>query len=1266
MSIRFGIILLLLVLGMTRPGHAALSKEKDRGKSQAVRLKADTAEGKEHGYKSGEILVKFREGVSPARQQNLHQRHGARLIKEFKGSRLHHLKFKDGTNFADTLERYRKDPDVVYAEPNYKLTIQTTPNDPSYSMLWGMNRINAPTAWDQTTGSNSVVVAVIDTGIDYTHPDLAANISATPGLDAVNNDNDPMDDNGHGSHVAGTIGAVGNNGTGVTGVNWNVKILACKAFDAYGNGYVDAAVACLNYVRSLKDSGVNIVATNNSWTVGNYFSQALYDAINAQRDILFVAAAANSGTNNDKLPAYPANFALPNIISVSATDSNDALAGFSNYGSRTVHVGAPGDGIYSTLPAVNAWGIDGGYGYLSGTSMAAPHVTGLAALLKAQTPGRDATTLKNLILASGDELLSLNGKTITGKQINVYGAMNCANKPVFAVQSTPSAITVGNAVTIAAMSINCAASIGPVTVKTGLGEIISLLDDGVAPDEVAGDGIFTGTWVPARQAELLTFSSPSGEIRVETPAVAIATQIVPEANITAHYSTFLTASGGMPGYTWEVVGSLPAGLTLNKLTGEVSGDTTAIGSYTTSFKVTDGFGISAEKSFPLIVSKDLLVEEWVRSLNSSGSDEYGSAVAVDSNGNVYAVGQTANSGRIVAKYDPAGNLLWNRVSPNTPWATGVAVDKSGNAYVTGGYTVTEKYDPAGNLLWTLSGNGHGLGVAIDENTNVYIAGNLGDDIVLMKYDAAGNPLWVRTYDNGKIEQASGVACDKNGNVYVTGIEFVSWPDSASLTLKFDTSGNLLWAQSYKTSSMDWGRAIAADRNGDVYVTGITSDATLLNEFLFLKYSSAGELLWSKPYPALASVGNGIAIDSTGDIYLSGYYNSGANPLVVKFTPAGDLIWAKDTDAQNGIAVGSDFKVSLVGSGYDPANYISFLVTSQFRQLDKRTLSYSKLGTGTGTVVFNPGSTCGDTCSDTYAAGSTITLTVIPDESSTFTGWGGACSGTGNCVVTLDADKSVSATFALKPQYPFMIKLFGKGYVFPDVGSYGCDAQYCSGNFYEGTAVTFTAFPYYGYKFSGWSGACTGTTPCSVIMTGAKSATAKFTELPTKKVNFTLSGSGNGYISPDQQNRFSCGAKSCSGGFAVGTSITYTAIPDDYSLFAGWSGACSGTDPSCTLKITKDLSIGAKFNLKVFNLALTIGGGKGSVSASPLPNGYSNAKCSSGTCNYPYNALTNVKLTAVPSPGYKFAGWSGACAGTSLSCTVSIDDAKAVTAIFGSK
>jgi thermitase len=480
---------------------------------------------------SDEVIVRYRDDVDESKKQLGRFRVAGQRKKEFKIVRgLEVIKLGRNVSVTDAIDLYTQDPDVLYAEPNYilhttatpKLTL--TPNDPSFGSLWGMTKINAPGAWNITTGSSNVVVAVLDTGVDYNHPDLAANMFNPPGTDVVNHDSDPMDDNQHGTHVAGTIGAVGNNGIGVVGVNWNVKILACKFFDASGSATTEDAIACLEYVKTMKEQGANIVATSNSWGGGD-FSQALYDAIDAQRmaGILFITAAGNGnafgvGQNNDTAPFYPCDTFLPNVICVAATTSTDAKASFSNFGRRTVHVGAPGSGILSTIP-------NNGYASFDGTSMATPHVSGLVALLKAQDPSRDWRALKNLILAGGNTVSSMSN-TITGKRINANGSMTCSNT-VIQTRLQPVANTIsaspGVPVLLASLNIKCASPNGNVSVVVSSGGSVTLLDDGLGADQATGDGIYSGQWTPTA-AGTYTLTFPGNDkvtVNVANPTINV-------------------------------------------------------------------------------------------------------------------------------------------------------------------------------------------------------------------------------------------------------------------------------------------------------------------------------------------------------------------------------------------------------------------------------------------------------------------------------------------------------------------------------------------------------------------------------------------------------------------------------------------------------------------------------------------------------------------------------------------------------------------------
>lgn len=313
---------------------------------------------------------------------------------------------KDKSAVIDAIELLSAKQSVLYAEPDYEEELHLVPNDPLYSQLWGTLRIGAPKAWEYTTGQPGVSVGVIDTGIDYRHPDIAENMWASynrqlqNGWNFAANDSHSIDTDGHGTHVAGTVGAVGNNGIGITGICWNVKTVSLK----FGLD-VASAVAAIDFANYF-----NIPILNASWG-GRYYSWALKLAIE-EYEGLFIASAGNNGSNNDFEPIYPASYDSGNIISVAATNPNNELAGFSNYGVRNVDIAAPGTEILSL-------GLNGEYSTQNGTSMAAPHVAGAAALLKSFYPSLSAKESKRIILSSAVRHPSLTGKVLTGGILNV-------------------------------------------------------------------------------------------------------------------------------------------------------------------------------------------------------------------------------------------------------------------------------------------------------------------------------------------------------------------------------------------------------------------------------------------------------------------------------------------------------------------------------------------------------------------------------------------------------------------------------------------------------------------------------------------------------------------------------------------------------------------------------------------------------------------------------------------------------------------------------
>ena len=522
-------------------------------------------------YKEGELLVKFKSGIIGTSSLKLHQAVGASVSNRFTVvPNLEHVKLPAGVSVKDAILQYMSDPNVEYAEPNYIIgALDRKPNDTYFGNQWALLNtgsyangtpgadISAPKAWDISTGSSSIVVAVLDTGIDYNHPDLVGNIWTNPGevigdengdgcpgicgvdddgdgkvdedslgrqpggagytndlkddddengyiddykgWNFVGDNNDPMDDNGHGTHVAGIIGAVGDNGTGVAGVMWNVKLLPLKIMGADGTGNINDLIAAINYAVLLKNKGVNIKAMNASIGTAAY-SQSFKDAIASANtaEILFIAAAGNGGgplcgdgnaNNNDLSPCYPASYNLPNIISVAATDQNDRIASFSNYGPTTVHVAAPGVYVLSTIPHDAYLDKD----FNLGTSMAAPHVSGLAGLLFSYYDGNqntkfDYSKVRNTILRCVDKKETLEGWIQKGGRINAYKAVASLLTPtnLSATATSPNQVSLSwsaNATCEAMYKVERKTGEGDWEVRDTLqANSSSYIDDAVSPD----------------------------------------------------------------------------------------------------------------------------------------------------------------------------------------------------------------------------------------------------------------------------------------------------------------------------------------------------------------------------------------------------------------------------------------------------------------------------------------------------------------------------------------------------------------------------------------------------------------------------------------------------------------------------------------------------------------------------------------------------------------------------------------------------------------
>ena len=416
-----------------------------------------------------DVLVRFRPGVTRERIEEITDSLNDQVDDEIESVEgLVEVNDLDGLDPREVAEAYAALPEVEYAEENAVIELEPgelsnvpveaaesgsvedadlpTPNDPMFGDQWALvNRgqregksladISAALAWSKTQGSDRVVVAVLDSGVDYTHPDLMDNMWLRPadipayidpqlgavddlhGYDAIDNLRDPMDQNGHGTHCAGIVGAVGNNGRGIAGVNWKVQIMPLKFMGPLGTGTTKDAIEAINYVIDRKKAGVPVRIISASWG-STRSSKALEDVIRkaGEAGILFVAASGNSTVDTDRRPHFPSSYKLSNVVAVAALNRRDQLAGFSNWGKTSVHIAAPGAEILST------W-LGGQYREASGTSMATPVVSGVAALVLSQEPKLSVDELKTRLLGSVDKLDALTGKTVSAGRINAARAV---------------------------------------------------------------------------------------------------------------------------------------------------------------------------------------------------------------------------------------------------------------------------------------------------------------------------------------------------------------------------------------------------------------------------------------------------------------------------------------------------------------------------------------------------------------------------------------------------------------------------------------------------------------------------------------------------------------------------------------------------------------------------------------------------------------------------------------------------------------------------
>ena len=1359
------------------------------GASKLTTLRSEGADPLGYGVRErmrvrqGEILVRFRKGTSAAAMQAVMSKSAsatARTFRSVPGLRL--ATAAPGVNFDAALSKLRASDEVLYAEPNYIMVQQAIPNDPEFAQQWSLHNtgqlgspadrdINAPEGWEITTGSNSVVVAVIDSGIDYNHEDLAANVytnsaECTPdgvdndgngyaddchGIDAVNGDSDPLDDEGHGTLVSGVIGAVGNNGIGVAGVAWNVKLLPCKFTDITGSGDTADAITCLDYIAVMRDRGVNIVASNNSW--GNSLpSRALLDAIDAQlqRGILFIAPAGNDYENNDLSPQYPCTYFKPNVLCISALDTWGIPALFSGYGRATVLMSAHGVDIRTT-----AMGNE--YGLASGTSFAVPHVVGAIALLSAQDPTRDWRALKNLVLAGTHHGVPQIG---VGSTLNIPASMNCTQaeintrlRPVWLQgESTRIIKAIGDSVELSVLHINCAAPAGNVTLSVQpTGETITLLDNGLGLDAAAADGIYTAEWT-ATTAGRFTFTFPNADdvevevdqylkrgfpvktLHVEGSYISGTSINALVGNIDADPKLEILASGHAAGpvYAWHADGSEVAGWPASAgWLGTVGYP--SLGEFdpaSPGSEVVVGYFAGTDSSAAIYYGNGVPFPAWPRPLGSQGATM---VADVDGNG----IDDVFLGGAIRVDGTPFNNDI-------TPWAsanTSAAGDIDGDGDlefvsvvnngvgISYGYTVSAQHHtgaPVAGFPWVTSHDNAGMPALGDVD---------GDGETEIVFTSAEGFPWDTTVhilgSDGVEERTIFIPVDggMGGATHVLGdLDGDGFPEIIVQTGKmhvFKGDGSPLagWPQDagwFTTGGTD---PIIGDITGDGFPDVITKtnpyDITIWDRHgVRLPGFSSSEVLLGQSggSPALAD----IDLDGRNDLILKGHYWGGHRGEIYSVWaldlhgPAahGPIEWGQfKGDAQHsgnyqtgknlpdhaylaahvlgtgsvsaggGIDCGTDCielyskgtVVNLTAAAGPGTSFVRWrgacagtspscaVSVSQFTSVfaefsDSQRLAVSLHGAGTGTVAASVGDlSCPGACVDFYASGIQVTLTATPSAGSAFWEWSGACTGSSlTCTVTMDQARQVQAWFRAVKQLTVTRAGNGNGSVATQAGDISCGAT-CSALFSVDSQIPLFATAAADSVFTGWSGGCTGTLDCTVLMDSDQTVTATFDLRPALSVS--RSGGGTGTVTSNAAG-IDCGAD-CSEFYDAATAVTLTAAAAADSTFIGWTGACTGTG-TCQVTVDQVRTVNAQFDLRRALTVARSGNGVGSVTSSPA-----GIDCGAD-CTGTYDANTVVRLTAAPATASAFNGWSGGgCSGTALTCDVTMNDAHSVTAAFRS-
>ncbi|MBI2525483.1 MAG: S8 family serine peptidase [Candidatus Rokubacteria bacterium] len=1076
--------------------------------------------------------------------------------------------------------------------------------------------VEADQAWAQGYDGTGRVIAILDTGVDSTHPFLAGKVveeacysrnvaqdgattvcpnGGTQQTGAGAGRNCSVSGCDHGTHVAGI--AAGNGagaGQSFSGVARGANLMAVQVFSRFDSAsncgssappcvlsYSSDQIAGLERVYNLRSSH-NFASVNmslggglNSTNCDDDSRKPIIDNLRSV-GIATVISAGNDGSRSQL--GKPA--CISSAVSVGSTTKTDQVSSFSNAGT-ILSLFAPGSSINSSVPG-------GGFASWNGTSMAAPHVAGAFAILKQAAPTASVTALLTALQDTGQSITDTrSGGSVTKPRIRVAAAL-------------PQFIAAGATLTVSKAG-------------TGSGTVASS-PAGISCGATCAAGFAGGATVTltATPAAGSTFGGWSGGGCSGTGT----------CSVTLTGNTTVTATFNLGGVSLAVVRAGTGSGTVTSSPAGISCGTTCSAPFASGTLVTLTATAATGSTFA----------GW----SGGGCSGTGSCV----------VTLTATT-TVTATFNPLGLTGDTRSSPivistssfsetrDTASYTSAADDPAHSC--TGqadGHTIWYQYTPSTSGQLTANT----FGSSYDTVLSVHVASTLAEVPGACQDDYAP-PADLTSRVVGNL-----VA----GTTYLIEVSAYGSTDGGTLALSVDFVSVAPLAGDERASPIAISSNSFSDTRDTQSYTSAADDPVHSCTGL-----ADGHTIWYRFAPSAAGTASISTSGSSYDTVLSVHLAStlaevagGCNDDVA----SGNLT----SQAEVALAAGTEYLVQVSSYWTGPGGTLNLA----FGFTSTPTLTVAKTGTGSGTVASSPaGISCGATCAASYASGTAVTLTAAPAADSTFTGWsGGGCTGTGACTVTLTAATSVTATFTL---LTFSLTVTrtgtGSGTVTSSPAGISCGVT-CAASYASGTAVTLTPTPAAASAFTGWSGGgCTGTGACTVTLTAATSVTATFT-LVTFPLMVTKAGAGGGTVTSSPAG-ISCGA-ACAASYASGTAVTLTATPAANSTFAGWSGAgCSGTGP-CTITVTAAAAVTAAFDLSFFTLTVAMAGSAdGTVVSNPL-----GITCGS-TCAWTYAAGTVVTLTATAPAGAAFSRWGGACSGTAPSCTVTLDAARSVTTTF---